>query len=335
MLTYKFEDFKTYLKNKNVLITTHAHVDIDGAASCYIFKIFFTSYFKNEAALVLPEFSKSTRDFLEKVSQKFRELSFSFNDEFDISNIDVILVLDTNNLAQVSIFDKLNISNAEIPFIFIDHHLNLKKDYKNNLSSLNIINEQVSSTSEIIFELCEFFNFKLEFPYKFLLISAILTDSGFFKYGNNDTIKRISRLLDDQLDFQEILSTLEFEQDISEKLARIKALQRLKLIRSKDWLIGMTHVGSFEAGVAALLINIGLDVSIVYSEKKTTFRISTRAKKRVCIKTGLHLGKILQEVAEECEGSGGGHDGAASLNGKNDLKKILNKIIEKIKQILK
>ena len=334
MLTNKFEDFKAYLKDKNVLITTHDSVDLDGVVSCYIFKSFFTNYFNNEASLIFPEFSKSTRDFLKKVSQKFKELTFSFNDDFDISNIDVILVLDTNNLAQVSIFDKLNILNTNIPHIFIDHHFNLKKGYKNNLSSLNIINEDVSSTSEIIFELCEFFNFKLELPYKFLLISAILTDSGFFKYGNNDTIKRISRLLDEKLDFQEIISTLEFEKDISEKLARIKALQRLKVIRSKDWLIGMTHVGSFEARVATLLINTGFDVSIVYSEKKTTFRISTRAKKSVCLKAGLHLGKILQEVAEDCEGSGGGHDGAASLNGKNDLKKVLNKIIEKIKQIL-
>lgn len=334
MLKSKFEDFKTYLKDKNILITTHESVDLDGFVSCYIFNHFFNNHFKKKAYLIFPEIAKSTRDFIKRISQKFSELHFSFNDEFDISNIDLIFILDTNNLAQVTVFDKLNILNTQIPFIFIDHHLNLEKDYKNNIASLNIINEEVSSTSEIVFELCQYFNFRLELPYKFLLISAILTDSGFFKYGNNDTIMRISRLLDDQLDFQEILTALEFEQDISEKLARIKALQRLKVIRSKDWLIGMTHVGSFEAGVATLLINIGFDVGIVYSKKKPTFRISTRAKKNVCQKTGLHLGKILKEIAEECEGSGGGHDGAASINGENDLNKVLNKIIEKIKQIL-
>ncbi|MFX1444222.1 MAG: bifunctional oligoribonuclease/PAP phosphatase NrnA [Promethearchaeota archaeon] len=334
MVSNKYEDFKAYLKNKNVLITTHESVDLDGFVSCYILKIFLINYFKNEVTLFFPEFNKSTKEYLGKVSQKFSDLSFSFNEEFDILNIDLIFILDTNNLAQVSIFDKLNLNIAHIPFIFIDHHLNLKKDYKNNLSSLNIINDEVSSTSEIIYDICEFFNFKLELPYKFLLISAILTDSGFFKYGNNDTIMRVSRLLNEKVDLQEIISMLEFEQEISEKIARIKALQRLRLIRLKDWLIGMTHVSSFEAAVASLLINIGLDVSIVYSEKKRTFRISTRAKKSVCLKTGLHLGKILEEVAEEYEESGGGHDGAASLNGEHDLKKVLNKIIEKIKQIL-
>ena len=334
MLTSKFEDLKAFLKDKSVLITTHKSVDLDGACSCFLFKFFIIHYFKNNAAIFFPEFTKYTREYLQKFSQKFKELSFSFSDDFDLSNIDLIIILDTNNLSQVSIFEKLSVGNTQIPFIFIDHHLNLKKEYENNISSLNIINEHVSSTSEIIYDMCERFNFKLGLPYKFLLISAILTDSGFFKYGNNDTIIRISKLLDEQVDFQEILSTLEFKQDISEKLARIKALQRVKVIRSKDWLIGMTHVGSYEASVATSLISVGLDVSIVYSEKKMAFRISTRAKKSVCLETGLHLGKILEVVAEEYQGSGGGHDGAASLNGNKDLKKVLDLIIEKIKQIL-
>jgi len=117
-------------------------------------------------------------------------------------------------------------------------------------------------------------------------------------------------------------------------VAKLKGIQRLEIIRVKDWLMGITHVSSFEASVASILINIGCDIGMVYSEKKTEFRISMRAKRGICVETGLHLGEILEELSEECEGSGGGHEGAASLNGKIDLKKILNKIIEKIKQIL-
>ena len=57
-------------------------------------------------------------------------------------------------------------------------------------------------------------------------------------------------------------------------------------------------------------------MSIVYSKGANSFRITTRAKKEICLKTGLHLGKILSEIEE---GSGGGHDGAASLNGENSF----------------
>jgi phosphoesterase RecJ-like protein len=335
MLKSKFEDLKSYVKNKIILITTHESVDLDGFVSCYLLNVFLKKYFKNEVYLVFSEFSKSTTDFIKNVSNRFSEIPTYFKNDFDISKIDLIIILDTNNLDQVNFSDKLNPINSKIPFIFIDHHLELKKSYRYNLSSLNIINEDFSSTSEIILELCEFFDFDLIPSYKFLLIAAILTDSGFFKHGNNKTVNRISRLLDDQLDIQEIISSLDFEQDISEKLAKIKALQRLEILRLDNWLVGITHVSSFEASVASILINIGCDVSIVYSKKKSTFRISMRAKKKICLETGLHLGKILGDLSEECEGSGGGHDGAASLNGKFKLKIILDKIIEKIKQILK
>jgi nanoRNase/pAp phosphatase (c-di-AMP/oligoRNAs hydrolase) len=334
MLKSKFEDLKSYLKSKIILITTHELVDLDGFVSCYLLNVFLNKYFKNEVYLMFPEFSKSTTEFISTVSNRFSDIPTYFNNDFDVSKIDVILILDTNNLDQVNFSDQLNPLNSNIPFIFIDHHLELKKNYRTNLSSLNIIDEDFSSTSEIILELCEFFDFELMLSYKYLLVAAILTDSGFLKHGNNKTIERISRLLDDQLDIQEIIISLDFEQDISEKLAKIKALQRLEILRLDNWLIGITHVNSFEASVASVLINIGCDVSIVYSEKKSAFRISMRAKKKICLETGLHLGKILGDLSEECEGSGGGHDGAASLNGKFELKIILDKIIEKIKQIL-
>jgi nanoRNase/pAp phosphatase (c-di-AMP/oligoRNAs hydrolase) len=334
MFKLDLKDFKSFLQNKKILITTHDLVDLDGYVSSYIFNFFFKQFFNNRAYLIFPELALSTRNFIEKVSKKFPEVDFSLNQEFDLSEIDVLFVLDTNNLEHISIPNMVEILNSNIPFIFIDHHINLKKAYQNNLSKFNIIEEKFTSTSEIIFEICEYFNFELKNPFKFLLIAAILTDSGFYKYANNETIKRISKLLNNDLNYQEIISVLEYEPELSEKLAQIKALQRIELIRVKDYLIGITHVGSFEANVANLLINLGFDVGIVYSEKKTASRISTRAKKRVCFKTGLNLGKIMDEISKEYASSGGGHDGAASINCKNNVKEILGSILEKIKQNL-
>ena len=239
--------------------------------------------------------------------------------------------MDTNNLDQVRIPE---INSSEISIIFIDHHLNLKKNYKRNIIPMNIIQDKFSSTAEIIFELCEYFNVELTLPNKYLIIAAILTDSGFFKHGNNDSILRMSKLLSNQLDYQEFVSILKRDKSIPEKIAKIKALQRVQLIQEGNWLIGITNVGSFEASVASSLIKIGFDVGVVYSKKKPEYRISTRAKKYVCLKTGLHLGKILKEVSEECGGSGGGHDGAAALNGILDLEIIIEKILDRIKQVL-
>ena len=331
MSNSKFEDFKNYIINKNVLITSHNLVDTDGLVSCFVLKFFLNFFSEKERTIIfLPEISKFTRTFVERITLKFPELELTSVKEVSLSNFDIILILDTNNPAQTN----LDVLESKIPFIFIDHHFNLKKDYELNLKALNIIIDEISSTSEIIFEMFEYFNLKIPLPYKYLLISGILTDSGNFKYGNNDTIIRVSNLLDNQVDFQEILSIMKNDTEIPEKIAKIKGLQRAQLIQHGEWLIGITHVGSYEANVAKSLIQIGFDIGIVHSTKKSKFRISTRASKYVCGKTGLHLGKILEEVSNEFEASGGGHDGAASLNGTNNLEEILDKIIYKIKFIL-
>ena len=75
------------------------------------------------------------------------------------------------------------------------------------------------------------------------------------------------------------------------------------------------------------------DVGVAYSEKKSGYRISTRAKKYVCLKTGLLLGRILEDLSDD-EISGGGHDGAAAIQGKEGLEELLAILIEKVKQSL-
>ncbi|MFX1289114.1 MAG: hypothetical protein ACFFFY_11220, partial [Promethearchaeota archaeon] len=81
----------------------------------------------------------------------------------------------------------------------------------------------------------------------------------------------------------------------------------------------------------SLLTKIGFDIGIVVSEEKSEYRITTRAKKHICLKTGLHLGKIITEINNV---NGGGHDGAATLNVRVGLDNILNQLIDKIKETL-
>lgn len=335
MLKSKFEEFKTFLTNKKILITTHDLVDIDGLVSCFVLKFFIKHYYNSENIHIsFSEMSKSTKEFLLKFKEKFSQNNFSLENKIEIEKIDVIVILDTNNLDQVKSLNDFNVLNSNTPLIFLDHHLNLEQVYKNNISSLNIIDNEFSSTAEIIYELCEYFNVEITLPYKFLLIAAIITDSGFFKHGNNDTILRVSRLLTNQLNYQEILSMLKNTKDISKTISKIKAFQRIRLLQEGTWLIGITNIGSFEASVASSLVKLGCDVAIVYSGNKLENRITTRARKNTCLKTGLHLGKILKEISEKFGGSGGGHDGAASFNGNIDLELVIDKILDKIKQVL-
>jgi nanoRNase/pAp phosphatase (c-di-AMP/oligoRNAs hydrolase) len=145
----------------------------------------------------------------------------------------------------------------------------------------------------------------------------------------------VSVLLDDDLDFQEIRLLLNRDVDVSETIAKIRGLQRVKLIREGDYLIGIANVSSFGAKVAKTLIKIGFDISIIHSMEKNQYVINSRAKKSICLKTGVHLGKIFEEISENLGGSGGGHDGAAALTFDANLDTFLIKIVDKIKQILR
>jgi len=329
MLNSKKEDFLKYLEEKNIIITSHHLVDLDALVSGIALKYCFENYFPNQNMyLTFSGISKHTKSFVNKFSVKFPNFTFAFQEHVELTDIDVIVIVDSNNLDQIKLFNNFDL---EIPYIFIDHHLNLQKNYPGNVSSLNLIFDTYSSTSEMVLELIDDCNIKLPLPYKYLLVSAILTDSGFLKYGNTGTIKNLNNILQDQIEIQNVLPLLEREIDISEKIARIKALQRVKLIRINNWLIGLSHLSSFSASAASILTKVGFDIGIVVSEDKSDYRITTRAKKQVCLKTGLHLGKIISEINSV---NGGGHDGAATLNGKNDVEEILNQLIDKIKETL-
>jgi nanoRNase/pAp phosphatase (c-di-AMP/oligoRNAs hydrolase) len=336
MLDINYENFLSYLQGKKILITTHKLVDIDGLASCFSLKFFLTKYLKNGSiSIFFSEISKPTRDYMNRFIEKYRNFNFTYKKEVTPSNYDVCLIIDANEVNQIGLKDKNDDLQLGIPYIIIDHHHYRDDNIKSeNLQSLNLIHDNVSSTVEIILNLFQVYSQKLPIPYKFLMTTAILTDSGFFHHGNNNTIKSVSTLLDENLDYQEIRLMLNKEIDISERIARIKGLQRVKLIRKGNYLIGISNVSSFGAKVATTLIKIGFDISIVHSMEKERSIVNSRVNKSVCLKTGLHMGKIFEELSENFGGSGGGHDGAAALTFDTDIDMILEKIIDKIKQLL-
>ncbi|MFX0020894.1 MAG: bifunctional oligoribonuclease/PAP phosphatase NrnA [Candidatus Hermodarchaeota archaeon] len=341
MLKSKFDNFLAFIKNKTILITTHDFVDIDGLVSCFTLKYLlnqlnreFLNSKNPEISIYFSELSKSTKNFIKNFNKTFPKFDFSYESQFDLTNFDILVIVDTNNLNQIKITGNVDITNSKIPFIFIDHHYTGLNSEDHSENSLDLISKNYSSTSEIIMELFEFSKKNLTLPLKNLIISAILTDSGFFRHGNNKSIQNVSKLLSEEVDIQDIYQFLQGETDISEKIANIKGIQRVELIREGEFLIGLTNVSSFGASVATMLIKLGFDIGIVVSKEANQYTINTRAKKAVCLKTGLNLGKILEEISVFHNASGGGHDGAASITIDKKLDIILQEIIERLKHYL-
>ena len=111
------------------------------------------------------------------------------------------------------------------------------------------------------------------------------------------------------------------------------------MFRYDDFIVLVTHVGSYEASVASALVSLGANVGIAISKKKekkqVIYRVSGRSTGR------LNLGQIFTDLANEFSGTGGGHKSAAGLKIHGDMvqseellaKKIVESIINKIKAI--
>jgi len=321
--------FHNFLKNKNkFLITSHDLVDIDGFASSICLNFFLQTQKNTKSYLYFSKISKHTESFFERVKEKFPEFEIKIEDSIEGLEIDGILILDANELAQIIFLDDLHQKVNDLPYFFIDHHY--KEDFGKQQSQNGIILDEYVSTAEIIVDMFEEYKFHFPLPLRYLLIAGILSDSGYFKFATNHTIKTMGKLLNDAVDYQEILMMLKSEPDISKKIAQIKGAQRTELIKEKNWLIGISEVSSFEASVANTLTKLGFDIAIVFSERKDEYRVSLRARKEVCLKTNLHLGKILEEISKSYNASGGGHDGAASINIQKEEGNLRDIILAKI-----
>jgi len=131
------------------------------------------------------------------------------------------------------------------------------------------------------------------------------------------------------------------EVDVSERIAILKSMKRMNSYRIKDVLVSFTTVGSFEASVARNILKLGADIAIVGAPKKKALRISGRMNWKM--KEKINLAEIFSKIEKIIDGSAGGHDVAASANGKRPenmnkafafiLRQLEEKLGEKAKEL--
>jgi nanoRNase/pAp phosphatase (c-di-AMP/oligoRNAs hydrolase) len=104
--------------------------------------------------------------------------------------------------------------------------------------------------------------------------------------------------------------------DSSERLARVKACRRAKIVKMNNWIIAFSHVSAFQASAARALVDLGAHAAAVAGEREDKVEISFRCTREFVKEAGIHLGKdIAKPVGELLQGMGGGHAAAAGANG--------------------
>jgi nanoRNase/pAp phosphatase (c-di-AMP/oligoRNAs hydrolase) len=311
-------------KARKIVILTHANSDPDAICSAFALKQLLKKINpKTKITIGAPE---GTNKISEKIMKRFR-LTVESNPTLD--DIDVIFTVDTNNLKQLG-----KISNAiekfEKSIIIIDHHYPHPSMEK--LSKIEFCDKYSPSTCEIICELYNHYEIKPTKKVATILIIGILCETRHLRLATSKTILTISNLLKQGIAIEKLRAILEIKMDQSERLARLRAAQRIKITNIDGWIIVSTNVGSHHASAARALAFLGADLAIVGSSDKDRLKISLRSKEEFYQKSGIHLGRDLAKpLGDYVNGTGGGHSLAAGITGSGEVENALNKALEMLK----
>jgi nanoRNase/pAp phosphatase (c-di-AMP/oligoRNAs hydrolase) len=158
-------------------------------------------------------------------------------------------------------------------------------------------------------------------------------DTRHFMLATSEAFRIAANLVAKGVNALEAMKSLQVPMAESERIARLKASQRLVITRMGGWILVSTHVGSHQASAARALVMLGADVAIVAAEKKAQVRMSLRSTQDFYDKTKVHLGRdVAKKVGKIIQGAGGGHALAAGIYGQTEKEVALERCLSTIRE---
>ena len=248
-----------------------------------------------------------------------------------IEAADAIVLLDTNTIQQLG--DWANRIASKPTIIVIDHHASHPDTER--LAALTVADENASSTCEIVYRFFMDMNARFSEAEAKALFLGIAFDTRHFILAKSATLKIVADLIDAGVNAQEALALLALPMEESERIARLKASKRVRLLKIGDWIIALSHVSAYQASAARALIYLGAHVAVVAGHKNGKLRLSMRATQDFYRETGFHLGRELaRPLGDYLGGMGGGHAVSAGVNGVGELEPCLKRCVRLLNEKL-
>lgn len=169
------------------------------------------------------------------------------------------------------------------------------------------------------------------------LIAGIVWDTGKFARANQATFEIVSLLLPHAKQaYAELIFSMSPRHDVSDRMAKIKSLQRAQLFVADHILLTQSNVSLFQAACADQLILAGSDIAIVSGSPtpnvtQVSFRASEWFVKEFEFNFVTH---VIDPLIKEIGGQGGGHAGASGFRTKginlDELNQKCHRLIEEV-----
>jgi phosphoesterase RecJ-like protein len=250
-----------------------------------------------------------------------------------IEKADLIVLLDTNTVQQLGEWSE-QVKTTDSPLVVIDHHASHPETER--LATLSVTDEGASSTCEIVYQCFREAEVKPTEVEAKALFLGIAFDTRHFVLASSSTLKTVADLIDAGVNVEETLPLLSLPTDPSERIARLKAGKRMKLIKIDGWLVALSHVSAYQASAARALIGLGAHVAVVAGQRRDTVQVSLRACRDFYEKTKVHLGRdVAKPLGEYLRGMGGGHSVSAGANGAGNVDSSLKRCVRLLRERLK
>ena len=306
------EFFNRLLDYRNILYLCHRNADPDAISSAFA----LSEAIGGTVGLV---------DGCNRVASVLIEkLGIEVMDKPNPENYGFVVVVDTSTKAQLNDIELIG-------YCVIDHHTTTALTENADF----YLHRNTTSTVEIVHGILKVMGAPINRRVGIGMLTGIVTDTGHFKHASEDTFSTVAKIIKASgVEYGEVLDLMAITpQDISMRIAILKAASRVELDRVQDMLIASSHVSSFGGSASSMLINIGADIAFVGTAKGESVRISSRAK-REAVNAGVNLGQLMEDISNEYNGTGGGHSGAAGIDVIADMEEVLNKCKERTKKIL-
>jgi nanoRNase/pAp phosphatase (c-di-AMP/oligoRNAs hydrolase) len=308
-----------------VLLLCHRSADADAICSAYALQGLLKRFLPN----IVIEIG-CPQGVNKPAKQLFEYLPIVVNLKPNIESAEAIVLLDMNTVEQLDEFaDVINKSPA--PKIIIDHHAPSPGTMQT--CKVCVVDEKAAANCELIYRLFSQAEVEPTLNEAKALFVGIAFDTRHFALANSPTFEILAKLVAKGIDAQQTLAQFAMPIDPSERVAKLKACKRAKIVKVEGWIIALSHVSAYQAPAAKALVDLGAHMSAVAGKKGEKVELSLRCTRQFNELAGVHLGTdIAAPLGEFLGGVGGGHAMASGVSGKGEIQPALKQCLVLLKQ---
>jgi len=311
-------DLLKSLGDEKVSLVTHAGGDPDSVgASVALESLILHLSRRAMVEIVIPEAPTArSRRMLNYLGSQTKTVI-----DKDASTIILVDVGSVRKLRQIA-----EIAQGNRTVVVLDHHVPLET-YPTNAKKF--IDEETSSTCEIVYDLCQLASYPISKRDAEAIFGGMYFDSARLALASTETLRKMADLAALGVNPAKVIENLQVLMDRSEKIARLRAAQRARILNINGKIAAVSHVGSFQSSAARALLSLGADISIVGGESKGAVTVALRSTPGFHRDTKVNLARDIAAVlGERFSGTGGGHVNAAGVVCRGRLEDVLQNAVQ-------